>query len=82
MHRFNKLLIVLQIKSKEKMKKLALMFVAMMAISFVSCDEKKAEATVEEAVEAVDSTAEAVVDSAAAAVDSVVAAVDSAVTAE
>ena len=71
-------MIVLQIKSKEKMKKLALMFVAMMAISFVSCDEKKAEATVEEAVETVDSAAEAVVDSAAAVVDSAAAAVDSA----
>ncbi len=40
------------------MKKLAFMFVAMMALSFVSCDEQKASAPVEEeTTEAVDTTA-------------------------
>lgn len=42
------------------MKKLAFMFVAMMALSFVSCDEQKAAAPVEEeTTEAADTTAAA-----------------------
>ena len=40
MHRFNKQMIVLQIKKAKKMKKLVFMFVAMAAISFASCDNK------------------------------------------
>ena len=39
------------------MKKLAFMFVAMMALSFVSCDENKPAAPAEENVEAVDTNA-------------------------
>lgn len=46
LHRFYKQLIVLQIKSKE-MKKLVLMFVAVVALSFASCGNKPAEAPAE-----------------------------------
>lgn len=38
--RFNKQLIVLQIKKAKKMKKLVFMFVAIAALSFASCGEK------------------------------------------
>lgn len=40
LQRFNKQMIVLQIKKAKKMKKLVLMFVAIAAISFASCDNK------------------------------------------
>ena len=53
MHRFNKQLIVLQIKKQRKMKKLVFMFVAMAAISFASCGNK-AEAPVENDTTAAD----------------------------
>lgn len=67
------------------MKKLVFMFVAMAAISFASCDSKKAgeavEATADSITAAADSTVEAVTDSIKAAADSAVATVDSAATA-
>lgn len=45
LQRFKKIMIVLQIKkSKEKMKKLVFMFVAIAAISFASCGNKTAQA--------------------------------------
>ena len=49
MQRFKKIMIVLQIKkSKEKMKKLVFMFVAIAAISFASCGNKTAQAPAED----------------------------------
>lgn len=64
--------IVLQFKSLKKMKKLVLMFAAVAAISFASCDNKaaQAEAPAEDTV-AVDTVDSAAVDSVVA--DSVVA---------
>ena len=41
LQRFNKHIIVLQIKKAKKMKKLVFMFVAMAAISFASCTGNK-----------------------------------------
>ena len=55
MHRFNKQMIVLQIKKAKKMKKLVFMFVAIAAISFASCGNKTAQAPVEDTT-AVDTT--------------------------
>ena len=57
-----------EFKKQRKMKKLVFMFVAMAAISFASCDQKKAG----EAVDAAVDSAAAVVDSVAAAADSTV----------
>lgn len=49
LQRFKKIMIVLQIKkSKEKMKKLVFMFVAIAAISFASCGNKTAQAPAED----------------------------------
>ena len=58
MHRFNKQMIVLQIKKSKEMKKLVLMFVAIAAISFASCNGKSKPA------QNADSTADSTVDSA------------------
>ena len=60
MQRFNKQLIVLQIKKSKEMKKLVFMFVAMAAISFASCgnNQKPAEeAVVEDTATVVEDTA-------------------------
>ena len=40
LQRFNKQLIVLQLKNKRKMKKLAFMFAVVAAVSFASCGQK------------------------------------------
>ena len=40
LQRFNKQLIVLQLKKNKKMKKLAFMFAAVVAVSFASCGQK------------------------------------------
>ena len=58
MHRFNKQMIVLQIKKSKEMKKLVLMFVAIAAISFASCNGNSKPA------QNADSTADSTVDSA------------------
>jgi len=68
LHRFNKQMIVLQIKKAKKMKKLVFMFVAMAAISFASCNNanKPAPEQVDSTnVEVVDTTSAAPVDTAA-----------------
>ena len=60
MHRFNKLMIVLQILKSKEMKKLVFMFVAVAAISFASCGNK-AQAPVQDTdsiAEVVDSVAD------------------------
>ena len=71
MHRFNKQMIVLQIKKAKKMNKLVLMFVAIAAISFASCTEQKANNDVQNA----DSTvvADSAADSVATPADTVAA---------
>ena len=71
MQRFNKQMIVLQIKKAKKMKKLVLMFVAIAAISFASCTEQKANNDVQNA----DSTvvADSAADSVATPADTVAA---------
>lgn len=51
LQRFNKQLIVLQIKKAKKMKKIAFMFVAVAAIAFASCDgNKTAEGTTTDSI--------------------------------
>ena len=65
MHRFNKQLIVLQIKKQRKMKKLVFMFVAMAAISFASCGNKAEAPAADVDTTAVDTTDTTVVDTTA-----------------
>ena len=69
LHRFNKQLIVLQIKKQKKMKKLAFLFAAVVAVSFASCGNKAEQTNcseecdtvaVEEVVETVDTDTAAV----------------------
>ena len=45
LQRFNKQLIVLQLKKSKKMKKLAFMFAAVVAVSFASCGQKTEQGT-------------------------------------
>ena len=68
LQRFNKQMIVLQIKKAKKMKKLVFMFVAIAAISFASCGNKTAAPVEDVDTAAVDTLVE-MVDTAAAAVD-------------
>ena len=53
LHRFNKQLIVLQIKKQKKMKKLAFLFVAVAAVSFASCGNKAEQNTCDEVCDTV-----------------------------